>query len=117
MIDSCLPRSFGGDVIRRPRVARVGGGAMSQRGVASGAAQPGIVSGELSSAHTETSTTSPANLRHPGFRGNFARRVELDGFNFRNRSDEISPLGFAQETMHWEQLLRLTNGKVSRFLN
>lgn len=56
MIDSCLPRSFGGDVIRRPRAARVGGGAMSQRGVASGAAQPGVVSGELGSARTETST-------------------------------------------------------------
>lgn len=90
---------------------------MSQRGVASGAAQPGIVSGEPGSAHTETFTTSPANQRHSGFRGNFVRRVELDGFYFRYRSDDISQLGFAQETMHWEQLLRLTNGKVRRVLH
>lgn len=40
-------------------------------------------------------------------------RIEL--FNFRNRPDENALLGFAQETMHWEQFLRLTNGKVRRF--
>lgn len=39
--------------------------------------------------------------------------VESRCFRFRNWPDEKSKLDFPQETMHWEQFVRLTNGKVS----
>ena len=41
--------------------------------------------------------------------------ILADSLHWSVRTDENTRLAFIPEIMHWEQFLRLTNGKVSRF--